>query len=70
MPAKYIVVPGTVPCGSERKEDVDDALDRHPRVGAVQRGEHQVSGLGGGECSRDGLAIAHLTHQDDVRRLA
>ena len=36
----------------------------------VQRAEHQVAGLGGGERQADGLQVAHFADQDDVRVLA
>ena len=36
----------------------------------MQRAEHQVTGLGGGERQANGLQVAHLTDQDDIRILA
>ncbi len=51
-------------------EGADDALDRLRSVDGVQRGEHEVAGLGGGQRDFDRLAIAHLTHQDHLGRLA
>ncbi len=36
----------------------------------MQRGEHQVAGLGGGERQRGRLGVADLAHQDHVRVLA
>ena len=36
----------------------------------VQRGEHQVAGLGRGERERDGLEVAQLADGDDVGVLA
>ena len=32
----------------------------------MQRGEDQVTRLGGGDRRRDRLEVSHLTHQDDV----
>ncbi len=52
------------------REDVDDPVHRLHRVVRVQRGEHQVPGLGGGDRRRHGLEVAHLADQDDVRVLA
>ena len=51
-------------------EDVDDAVDGHGRAAAVQGGQHQMAGLGGGQGQRHGLAVAHLADQDDVGTLA
>ena len=39
-------------------------------VVGVQRGKHQVAGLGRGDGRGDGLQVAHLADQDDVRVLA
>jgi ADP-dependent phosphofructokinase/glucokinase len=36
----------------------------------VQRGEHEVARLGDGERGLDGLEVAHLAHEHDVRVLA
>ena len=36
----------------------------------MQRAEHQVTGLGGGERQADGLQVAHLADQDHIRILA
>ena len=52
-----------------RREHVDDAVDRLRRVLRVQGGEHEVTGLGGGQRHGDRLQVAHLTDQDDVRVL-
>ena len=53
-----------------RREHVDDAVDGLGGVLRVQRGEHQVPGLGRGERRGHGLGVAHLAHQDDVGVLA
>ena len=39
-------------------------------VVGVQRGHHQVAGLGGGQRGRDGLQIAQLADQHDIWILA
>ncbi len=52
------------------REHVDDAVDGLRRVLGVQRGEHQVAGLGGGQRGRHRLGVAHLAHEDDVGVLA
>ncbi len=39
-------------------------------LAGVQRREHQVAGLGGGERERDGLEVAQLADGDDVGVLA
>ena len=52
------------------RKHVQDARDGLNGVVGVQRGEHQVAGFGSGENRRDGFGIAHLAHQDHVRRLA
>ena len=52
------------------REDVDDAVDGLGRARGVQRAEHQVAGLGGGQRQRDGLQVAHFADQDDVGILA
>ncbi len=51
-------------------EHVDDPVDGLGRVVGVQRGEHQVAGLGQGEGEGDRLEVAHLADQDDVGVLA
>ena len=48
----------------------DHALQRVRHTGRVQRRQHQVTRLGGGQRRGNGLVIAHLTHNDDVRILA
>ena len=40
------------------REDVDDAVDRLGGVLSVQRGEDEVTCLGGGECRGNGLQVA------------
>src|SRR4029077_17497799 len=47
-------------------EHVDDAVDGLGGRGGVQRAEHQVAGLGGGERQADRLQVAHFADQDDV----
>ncbi len=51
-------------------EHVDDAVDRLRGVLRVQRGEDQVTGLGGGQGRGDRLEVAHLADQDHVGVLA
>ena len=51
-------------------ERVDHAIDRADGVRRVQRREHEVAGLGGGERGGDRLAVAQLAEQDHVGRLA
>ena len=53
-----------------RREDVDDTVDGLGGGAGVQRTEHQVAGLGGGQRQADGFQVAHLAHQDDVRVFA
>ena len=36
----------------------------------MQRGDHQMAGFCGGHGDAHGFIIAHLTKQDDIRRLA
>src|SRR6185503_1708541 len=52
------------------REHTDDALDGLGGVDGVQRGHHEVACLGRLQRDLDRLAIAHLTHQNDLRRLA
>ena len=52
------------------REEVDDAVDRLRGVDRVQRREHEVAGLGGGQRRVDRLLVAHLADEDDVRVLA
>ena len=51
-------------------KDVDDAVDRLRRRVGVQRAERQVAGLGDPQRRFDGLEVAHLADQHDVRVLA
>jgi len=53
-----------------RREHVDDAVHGLGGILGVQRGEHEVAGLGRRERRRDRLEVAHLADQDDVRVLA
>ena len=53
-----------------RRKDVDDAVDGARRALRVQRREHEVAGLGGGERGRDRLEVAHLAEEDHVGVLA
>ena len=52
------------------REDGDDAVDRLGGVERVQRAHHEVAGLGCRDRRFDGLEVAHLADQDDVRILA
>ena len=52
------------------REHVDDAVERRRRVVGVQRGEHEVTGLGDGQRGGDALGVAHLAHEHDVGVLA
>ena len=52
-----------------RGEEVDDAVDGLHGVGGVQRGEHQVPGLTGGQRGPHCLGVSHLTDEDHVRVL-
>ena len=52
------------------REHVDDAIERLAGVVGVQRREHEVAGLRDGERGLDGLGVAHLADEDDVRVLA
>ena len=53
-----------------RGERVDHAVHGLDRARGVQRAEHQVPGLGGRHRPADGVRVAQLAHQDDVRVLA
>ena len=48
------------------REHVDHTVDRLRRALRVQRREHEVPGLGGGQRSRDRLEVAHFADEDDV----
>ena len=50
-----------------RREDVDDAVDGLGGGLRVQRAEDHVTGLGGLEREADGLEVAQLADEDDVR---
>ncbi len=52
-----------------RREDRDDAVDRLGRVHRVEGRHDEVARLGGHERRLDGLEVAHLAHEDDVRVL-
>ena len=52
------------------REEVDDAVERLVGAVGVQRGEHQVAGLGELDAVLHRLAVPDLADQDDVRRLA
>ena len=54
-------------CGGEH---VDDAVDRLGGVLGVQRGEHEVAGLGRGQRGGDRVEVAHLADEDHVGVLA
>jgi hypothetical protein len=49
------------------REDVDDAVDRVCRADGVQRREHKMARLRRGHGDGDGLEVAQLTDEDDVR---
>ena len=51
------------------REQVEDAADRRGGGRGVDRAEHQVARLGRVHGRVEGLAVAHLAHQDDVRVL-
>ena len=51
-------------------EGVDDAIHRACGARSVQRREQQLRHLGRSHRSADGVLIAHLAQQDDVRALA
>src|ERR1043165_5510554 len=51
------------------REDADDAVDGLGGVDGVQRGEDEVPGLGGLHGDLDGLDVAHLADEDDLRGL-
>ena len=53
-----------------RGEEVHDPVDRLGGVDGVERRKHKVAGLRGGQRCGDGLQVAHLADQDDVRVLA
>ena len=52
------------------REEVEHAVDRLGRVDRVDRREHEVAGLGGGQRRLHGLLVAHLADQDHVGVLA
>src|SRR5580658_4618521 len=52
-----------------RREDVDDAVDRRDGAVRVERREDEVPRLADGERRLDGLEVAHLADEDDVRVL-
>src|SRR5215472_3466224 len=52
------------------REEIDDAVERLVGAVGVQRREHQVAGLGELDAVLHGVAVADLTDQDDIRRLA
>ena len=52
------------------RELVDDAVHRARRARGVQRAEHEVARLGGGDRGGDRLEVAHLAEQDHVGVLA
>ena len=47
-------------------EHVDDTVERLRGVVGVQRGEHEVTGLGERQRDRDRVEVAHFAEQDDV----
>ena len=48
------------------REHVDDAVEGLRRVVGVQRGEHEVTGLGQGQRDGDRVEVAHFAEEDDV----
>jgi hypothetical protein len=48
------------------REGIEDAIHGLDGVVGMQRREHEVSGLGGGDHRAHRLGIAHLAHHDDV----
>ncbi len=48
------------------REHVGDAIERLRRVVGVQRGEHEVTGLGERQRELNRLRVAHLADEDDV----
>src|SRR5262249_11536720 len=52
-----------------RRIGIDDPFDSRRRGAAVQAGEYQMPGLGGGERQTDGLGITHLADQEHIRIL-
>ena len=57
-------------CCCVGREHVHDAVHGLRRVLRVQRGEHEVAGLGRGQRGGDRLEVAHLADEDHVRVLA
>jgi hypothetical protein len=51
-------------------ERADDAVDGFGRIDRVQRAEHEVARLGGGDRRLDGFRIPHFTDEDHVGILA
>ena len=51
------------------REHAHDAIDGLGRVDRMQRGQHQMAGLGGFHRDLDRLDVAHLADEDDLRRL-
>ena len=62
MPASWIWIWSRLLGG----EHVDDAVEGLRGVVGVQRGEHEVTGLGERERDRDRVEVAHLAEEDDV----
>ena len=52
------------------REDVNDAVNGLRGAGGVQRRQHEVASLGGGDGGGNGFKVAHLADEDDVRILA
>ncbi|HLZ36234.1 MAG TPA: hypothetical protein VKP64_00420, partial [Mycobacteriales bacterium] len=75
--SRWHTIPRSAPASGEphllllvRGEEVDDAVDGLLRVGRVQRRQHEVTRLRGGERGLHGLRVAHLPDEDDVGVLA
>ena len=51
------------------RENIDKAVDGLGRAHGVQRGKEQMARFRSSQGGGDGLVIAHLAQEDDVRRL-
>ncbi len=52
------------------RKHIDHPIDGLGGRAGVQRAEHQVAGLGGGQRQPNGLQVAHFADQHDIRVLA
>ena len=48
------------------REDAHDSVDRVDGAVGVERGKHEVTGLGSGECGFNGGEVAHFADEDNV----